>query len=202
MNFGNQLSPILSSRSKIDLLRLLTSGQMKSGRQIALELKMGVWACHRSLRELVSLGVLEMVNTGRSYLYRMNRESYIARELLIPLFEKERGMLFDFIERGLSEIKPALISLILFGSVARGDETPHSGVDLCLIVADEEAKRKVKTHLAVRRLPLLKESGNLLIPYLLTTTELREKLNHPLLRKIQEEGKLLFGKALVDAAGY
>lgn len=198
MIFSYNIDSVLGSRSKVSILRLLCSGRVMTGRQIALELKSSVWACHRSLRELASYGILELINTGRSHLYKMNRESHLAGKILIPLFESERMALSDYLNEALETVTPHVLSVILFGSIARGDETTFSGVDLLIVVSSQDKKETVKNLCSKKRLPLLMKFGNLMVPYLLTADELKDKMDRqdPLIRKIKSEGKLIFGKEL------
>ncbi len=201
MKFINQIEEVIGSRSKVQILRLLASGQPLTGRQIAIRLKMSVWSCHRSLRELVNNALLDFTNAGRNYLYRINRDCYLMREMILPLFQKEREALSLFLEKAFRDLDPSPLSVTLFGSVARRDELPHSGVDLCVIVSTQKEKEAAQKRLAERRILLLLEFGNLLSPYILTQEELAEKMKNPspVLQKIIAEGKLILGKTLIDA---
>ncbi|MBI2082197.1 MAG: nucleotidyltransferase domain-containing protein [Deltaproteobacteria bacterium] len=201
MIFSNFLDEILGTKMKVNILRKLAAGNPLSGRQIAIQIGMGVWSCHQALKELLNTGVLELTHAGKSFLYKMNKGSYLVREILVPLFQKEKDAFHHFMEKILHPLKPLAESVILFGSVARGNETTFSGIDILVVVSDEEGKSDVQRILAQKRLPLLTEfGGNLLVPYVLSVSELRNKIsqNHPLMGKIYSEGKLLFGRGIEE----
>jgi len=199
MILKNSLNDIFGSRSKTDIIRLLAGGKSFSGTQIATQLGMGVWACHRSLRELVNNGILLLMNMGKSYLYRLDTGNYLSK-ILITLFNQERLALKSYLDEALGEIRPLLVSAILFGSVARGDEVPYSGVDLLLIAKTDEAVREAREKLARKKIPLLRQYGNLLVPYFATPTLIGHlvKKESPFLLKIKKEGVVLWGKSLEE----
>ncbi len=145
------------------------------------------------------MGLIEIVGTGQSYLFTMNREGFLAKELLLPLFQREGSLLQSFLAKGLGEIPERVVSIVLFGSVARGDAAPFSGVDLLIVVRNLEEKKQIYEELMGRRLSLLLEFGNLLQPTLVTSSQLKERIDDPLFQKIMSEGRRLYGKELVDA---
>ena len=175
-------------------------GQSLSGNRIAKQLGMSAWSCHRTLQELAALGLIEIVGAGRNYLFTMNREGFLAKELLLPLFQKEGLLLKSFLEKALGEIPERAVSILLFGSVARGDAAPFSGVDLLIVVRNLEEQKQIYEELMGRRLSLLLEFGNLLQSSFITSTELKTKIDTPLFQKIRTEGKKIYGKELADAA--
>ncbi len=65
--------------------------------------------------------------------------------------------------------------IILFGSVARGEATEHSDLDLLVIAASDE--RQLDRRLAVRRLVRDLTSGIAFSPIVLTPVELQHRLS-------------------------
>lgn len=94
MKYSRPLDDLLGQQSKVKILRHLANTRLEmSGRQIAADIGMSPWACHRALRDLSDQGALVMRNVGRTYLFRLNEESYVVEELLLPLFQKEKQLL-------------------------------------------------------------------------------------------------------------
>jgi predicted nucleotidyltransferase len=88
---------------------------------------------NRELIKLADAGLLLRQQVGNQVHYRANRDSPIFAELA-GILRKTTGiatMLADALQPILGQIQCALI----FGSVARGEETTHSDVDI-LVVGD------------------------------------------------------------------
>ncbi|MBE0475561.1 MAG: nucleotidyltransferase domain-containing protein [Coriobacteriia bacterium] len=110
---------------------------MLSIRQVAAQARISHVAAADALDGLVQLGVVAVTVTGRSRVHWLERRSLIARDLVLPAFAAEDAS-FDRLAAELrAVIPPQVRSAVLFGSYARGDQTPESDIDL-LIVADDE----------------------------------------------------------------
>lgn len=200
MKFHDPLNEILGSRSKVAVLRLLSTGRTMTGSQIATELQMSVWSCHQTLKELAGMGVLLMRNTGHSHLFWLPQGTYVWQELLLPLFEKESKLLDRYLDKALKNIKPHCLSVMLYGSVARGEEETWSDVDL-LFVTETVREASIVRSLTRRNLmSLISEFGNPPSFYILTRRQLLEKQNAglPLIKNIRREGKVLHGSPLEE----
>src|SRR5215210_7696530 len=90
--------------------------------------------------------------------------------------------------------------VIVYGSVARGESTPHSDIDLFVIApsTDEGYRRMTKAREAIRDL----SSGLPISPLVLTPDEVRRRLagGDPFVREILETG-VLVGRARVGPSG-
>lgn len=84
---------------------------------------------HKELAKLAQVGLLLRKKQGNQVRYQANRDCPVFAELA-GLFRKTTG-LADVIGAALQPIKPQLA--LVFGSVARGEETAASDVDLLLI---------------------------------------------------------------------
>ncbi len=80
---------------------------------------------------LVEQGVVLRRRVGRANLYTFNREHLAAPyiEGLVSL----RGQLFDGLRNAISSWNPAPHSVLVFGSVARGQAGPSSDLDLLVV---------------------------------------------------------------------
>ncbi|PIZ16603.1 hypothetical protein COY52_06645 [Candidatus Desantisbacteria bacterium CG_4_10_14_0_8_um_filter_48_22] len=101
--------------------------------------------------------------------------------------------------KGFSAPKP--VSIILFGSVARGDALPGSDIDALIVFPDgknmkiaEKEARKLETDITVA-------FGNRLSPILMKAGGVARKLKKGsgLIAEVAGEGKLIYGKALSEA---
>lgn len=197
MRFTHFLEHVLGNKTKVAILRYLSlTGLELNGRQIARAIDISPPTVNRALAELGKEGVLIQRNVGRAYLYRLNGDNWLAEELLIPLFQKERELL----ERALSEVLddvPSILSAILYGSLARGEEEPFSDVDL-LIVTDNGVK--ARDVLEERAINFLERYGNVLSLYILDLDEFRNlyQQRDELLREILAEGRVIAGQSPLE----
>jgi len=92
-------------------------------RETAKEAGISVGSANGALRTLTELGLVEEEKRGKITLYRFNLHNPAARQLktLLSILELRR-----FIE----DLKPHTTLVILFGSTARGEDTPQSDIDL------------------------------------------------------------------------
>ena len=99
----------------------------------------------RALHVLVQLGIVTSTKAGSAYLYVLN-EDHIAveplRQLASPL-ELVRRVI-----AGTLDSRDAVTAVVVFGSVARGDSTHTSDVDL-LVLADSSWDRRADVKNAV-----------------------------------------------------
>ncbi len=86
---------------------------------------------HKELSKLAGVGLLLRQEQGNQVRYQANRNSPVFPELA-GLFRKTTG-LSDVLAQALRPLAPALA--LVFGSVARGEETAASDVDLLVIGA-------------------------------------------------------------------
>ena len=144
------LNKILNSESKVKILRLFCSaGGETSGRQIAKLLKASSTAVQAALRDLYNEGVLERKAFGRAYAYSFNSRNEVVAKVLKPMFEAEACHQKDFWDNmnqriESSPVKIELLSVVLFGSVFKGQERPTSDIDLLVVIKNDQAKPAVE----------------------------------------------------------
>ena len=135
MRFHHVLDEVLAAWSHIAILRVLQDvAQGLTGREIARQAGLSHRACHQALIRLEKLYILKRQHGGRSHFFTLNRSQQLVDKGLLPLLAVERHFsseLFAAIRKRLSK---ATLSIILFGSVARKQETTESDLDLCFIV--------------------------------------------------------------------
>ncbi|MHB1568463.1 MAG: nucleotidyltransferase domain-containing protein [Solirubrobacteraceae bacterium] len=118
-----------------DILAALARGDLElSGRELARHIGYGsAEGIRRAADRLVAQGTVLRRAAGGAHLYRLNREHLAARHI-----EGLANMRGDLLERLRSLLaawsEPAKV-VLLFGSVARGEATADSDVDLLIIRA-------------------------------------------------------------------
>jgi len=132
MFFGEPFGGLLQGARGAVLSTLLRTGTPLTGRQIhgMLRDEYSLWSVQEALKMLARLGIVETQMIGRSGVHTTN-EGHAAvphlRALLDPI-----AMLKAAIEEAVdSEVE----AVVIFGSIARGEATEHSDVDLAVIAA-------------------------------------------------------------------
>lgn len=145
---------VLSSPSKVQVLRVLSdSSSAYSPQELEQETTKNISVIYDAVRELEDDEVISSVKAdGRKNYYRLNKQNSLADQIK-KLFRAEReeysledvpayleNIVFDA-ENKLRNKVEGLKMILLFGSVARGDFTPESDIDLYLVM-DEKTTRK------------------------------------------------------------
>lgn len=89
----------------------------------------------RVLPRLVALGVVERRDVPPASRYRLVRENVMARAV-IDLGEIRDGTI-DRLRDLAGAIRPAPVSMVLFGSVARGEADADSDIDVLVVRRDD-----------------------------------------------------------------
>ena len=136
----------------------------------------GVATSKTYLDYLLSKGIVKRKIVGRSHLYSLDSTSFLARSIktLISLYElNESGIVKELVT------KYPINSIILYGSVARGEDDSKSDVDILII-----SHRKIRISLKSER-KLNRELS--LIVYTL-----------PEWKKKAREDKVFYDRVIVD----
>jgi len=171
------LTIILGSKTKVKLLRrLIFLERSVTGRE-ATRLAGVSQIAQRSLDEFVLVGVLECTVTSGAYHYRVNERNYLVPFLrsLFEAEEKRQSMISDSLRHVLHR-HPGVLSAVVFGSAARGEETAESDLDLLVVVEERKSKESVQEALRELASTFLSEHGVTLSPVLLTTSEVRQQM--------------------------
>jgi len=142
MRFRHPLNDILGRRSKIVLLRHMVLFRKEcTGRELAGYTGLDHKTCHEALRDLRRHRVIDLRRIGTATAYSLRADHPIIREVLLPAFEWERNLIDRFARDVRKLLGPDALSIILFGSVARGTEEPESDVDLMIVTRDRPTAR-------------------------------------------------------------
>lgn len=205
MAIEKRLDGILDTKSKVKIIRLFVSRTkefMGSGREIAKLIGLTPPAAHAALKELYNQDILKREIIGRQHIYRINSLNRIVKDILQPAFQKELSIKEDisnYLQKKLREynIRPLITSLILYGSVARGETHGESDCDIAVIVKDASSKKKVED-LFINKISteFSEYFGIHLHPYVKTYSEFTRRLEKRLspVPKLMESYTMVYGK--------
>ena len=172
MRLNRPLDKILNSEIKTRILRIFCQNQGEmSGRQIARMAGVTPKTAHEILQDLLGEGVLAMRTIGKTYLFCLNEDRLVVKDVLKPLFAVENALrerLFGIIRTTVdqSKLKDEIISVAVFGSIHARTERPTSDVDLLVIVKNAAAKRKTEALFSQIDRQVSSQWRNLVSPYI------------------------------------
>lgn len=192
-----RLEDVLGQRSKVSILRILHHETGLTGRAIAKKAGLSPRAAQQALQELQAQGILQRRVAGAAYLFALNRERYLVKHILSPLFENEEG----WRDAMMTELRRALprqgmVSIILFGSMARGESRPGSDLDVMILVEDPMPVAEVAARVRSKSAEFLAIFGMMISPHVLSRREFVARFDRKdkLVRNVVKEGRVVFGK--------
>ena len=202
MLIDRPLDNIFGQNSKIKILRFLVKSQAQlNGREIAKNVGLSHVKAHTALQELTRHGVVNMRSVGSSLIYWLNEEHFLVREIIRPAFEKE-GEGFRQISRiALKAMKPPRpLSIILFGSFAKGNALADSDIDIAVVYPNSKKKSAIGKELSEAEKKITLLFGNHLASLPVKIDEFRKKLKtkDKLINEIARTGKVIYGKNISE----
>ncbi len=190
MRFNASLVNILNSATKLKIAKfLLTHEASMSEREIASILKVSHMSINRTMRELSEMNFVNFVTVGKAHLWKVNRKSYAFKMLseFIKDVSTIKDPLDDLKETILDSLPKALVKqVVLFGSVAKGEEKTGSDIDVFFLAKDAKSKEKLESALDKLSNRCLETYGNRLSPYILTEQEAKKKARQKFLSEIKK----------------
>lgn len=190
MRFNASLLGILNSATKLKIVKfLLTHEASMSEREIASILKVSHMSINRTMRELSEVNFVNFVTVGKAHLWKVNHKSYAFKVLseFIKGVSGIKGPLDDLKRLILTNMPKALIKrVVLFGSVAKGEEKIDSDIDVFFLVKDAKDKEKLEPALEKLSNACLEIYGNRLSPYILSDQEAKKKIRQKFLSEINK----------------
>jgi predicted nucleotidyltransferase len=188
MKFNASVIDILNSKTKLKIVKfLLTHEASMSEREIASILKVSHMSINRTMRELSGVNFVDFVSIGKAHLWKVNRKSY-AFKVLSEFIKGVSGIqepLDDLKAMILTNMPKTLIKkVVLFGSIAKGEEKMDSDIDVFFLVKNSRDKEKVGSALEKLSNICLETYGNKLSPYILTEQEAKKKARAKFLSEI------------------
>lgn len=178
---------LFAGRAIVALLRLFILSPTRDfyQREVAELTGERLFLIQRGAARLVQAGIIEQAWRGNRVYYRAN-QSHPAFQDLKAVILKTIGM-GDTLRAQLDKVRDRVKIAFVYGSVARGEETASSDIDLVLI--GNLSNREVASVLA----PVKKILNREINPSVYSPTEFRKKVKerHPFLTTVLKEPKLL-----------
>jgi len=161
---------------------LRNSLEKESVRSLAKRAKVGVATAKTALDYMFSKKLLKRDIIGKMHQYTFNLENPLARQLKIA------ASLAEINESGLLDEIPEypVLSAILYGSVARGDDNAKSDIDILIIM-------RKKTTFKLRAESKLSRELTILA-YTLPEWKEKAKTDKPFYDRVISEGIALYGE--------
>ncbi len=203
------LDEVLDGRPKVRVVRLFalrTDDFLASGREVARLTVLSPPAAHAALRSLLDARVLAREIVGRQHLYRLNGRARLVRDILRPLFARENGVREDvgaFLEKRIADLRlrPAVVSAVLYGSLAAGRTRESSDCDVAVVARDARSKTRLeKAFRETIAAEFFGEFGFHVDAYIKTEAGFRRKLrrNEPPVATLMKAYRTLFGKDPIE----
>lgn len=193
------LNEIFSTYSNIAVARELrhtTNGF--TGREVAKRAGLSAPSAARALAQLESLKIVNRRIGGRDHLFTLNFSNYFVKEIILPILEAE-SMFYELIKKELIKcLSGKAISVILFGSVARKEESIKSDFDICLVFKDAKNKKELERKLNSCRDKLFNKYGINTAAFYISLREFKQraKVKKSPVDEIIKEGIILSGKSI------
>ncbi|OGQ07505.1 MAG: hypothetical protein A3G32_01090 [Deltaproteobacteria bacterium RIFCSPLOWO2_12_FULL_40_28] len=204
MIFNNIIEKLLTDPIHLRVfktLRLHPEGL--TGRTLGVLVKTSSFKINGVVRFLVALGVITQTVVGRAHLYRLNEHHILIQDVINYLIDYETNLLNKLGETIMDQLPRKPLSIILYGSIARGDEAPLSDVDLLLIYKDN-----AKPGLISQTAPMIewinRNYGNTASIRQVFISEFQkpEPEHKTLIRNIIKEGKSIAGLTITEILNY
>ncbi len=197
MKLHAYLEQLIGNKTTISLVRALLNHRRKifTVRSLAETAQVSASEASLVVKQLEEAGVVKIQLVGRSFLVTLNEESFVLQRIIKPVIDAERetiGELIKLLRRSFSSQK-SVISVYLFGSVARREEKKDSDIDI-LVVSNDFEKASAAVARAQEEVSLVfnKSLSPLIFSESETSQKRREKSD--LLESIVGDGRFVMGK--------
>lgn len=197
MKIRKAIESIFGSPAKVRILRsLLNSPQPLSGRQLGELSGLTHKGAIHAIQSLVDMGAVKQRRVGKAYQYSLSKGNIFVEKIITPCIRAESG-LFDSLKKDIAaHFGTDAISLVLYGSIVRGEEKKGSDIDLLVVARDEREKKAVEEKAELRAHYFNKRYNALLSLHCFTLSEISAKKASPLIKSIIKEGIVVSGKPI------
>lgn len=200
---------VLGTRTKVQVIRaLLPHRQPVTGREVErLSRTSSRSALRKALEQLSAAGVLARRELSGVHLYEINRDHDLlpGLEALFHVEADRFAALRSLLDEELREagVRERVVSVIVFGSMARGDADEDSDLDLLVVVAEQADAAPVEDALLDIAEPVRARFGFRISPLVLSRGRVGERARDgdPLMRNVLDEGRTLLGLSFREVAG-
>ena len=196
------LEALFGGPGRTAVLRLL-AGQTSelTGRQIAELARVSQPGAARVLDHFASLGVVQRRRAGRATLHQLDRENLLVQSIILPALAAEEHLVEDLKSELRDAFGPFATSLVLFGSVARGESRPGSDIDVLVVTADQEGASGVM-HVADTEGPRFFRRYGMPLSVIVTARDRLPAEPGAFLTRARDEGILVSGIALSEVMSH
>ncbi|MBI2346459.1 MAG: nucleotidyltransferase domain-containing protein [Deltaproteobacteria bacterium] len=183
---------------------LVKNPQGFTGRELGALCKVSPFKINQVLRHLVQNGIVTETVVGRAHLYRLNAYHILVRELIVGNLRFEEEILRGLGAALWTRLIPPPLAIILYGSVARGEEEPRSDLDLLLIYADNAPPDAFGEQRGECALWLAQTYGmpGMLTRMIVSEIQRRAKTKDGLVPQILKEGTSIAGLTIAEVLQY
>jgi predicted nucleotidyltransferase len=144
------LTTILGSTGNVRALRVLVNDRApQSAPSVAQQAGLSPQGARLVLDTLARQQLVKVHGSGRTELYEFSA-AHPFGDALVTLFQVERTRwenLLAMVRKTLTRHGAAVHAAWLYGSVARGEDTPRSDIDIALLVSSQELADEVREEL-------------------------------------------------------
>lgn len=197
------LDHIIGTPSKVRLLRALFAvSRPVTGREAARLAHVTQRPAIRALRELVQSGIVVREKKSTHHLYKLNRQHFLVRHGIIPLFQAEQrgidattNVLRQTFASMTRENGGPVIAVAAGGTDAGGS---FSSADVLVIVAKDDQVSEAWGALKTAARDLEEEFGIEVVADVmsLARARARHKKNDPMIERLLEAGTTIVGRQL------
>ena len=194
MDFGQPFGGLIPGAQGAVLSALLRTGIPLTGRQVhgLVSDRHSLWTVQEALKSLHAIGLIHTEVVGRAGVHTINDDHVAVLHLraLVDPAQMRREVV-------ATQVDPQVESVLVFGSVARGEATAHSDVDLA-VIAQANWDGRIDLEDAVRS-----RLGNDCDVLTFTVAEFAQlaNSNEPIVAEILRDGIALIGSAPQLLAG-
>ena len=194
MKFHKYLEQVLGNKLVIRVLRTVLDyrGKIFTVRSLAKTAHVSHNETALIVGDLEKLGIIRIQPVGRAYQLQLNEKNYILDKIIEPAFRAEKNTieeLLRILKKHFSSKK--IISIAIFGSVAKGEEKEDSDIDLLIISDDFDYASTIVSNVE-EEVSLIFHSK--ISPVIFSEKELRAKKNSTLLSSIKSNHIMVYGK--------
>ena len=196
------LEKALSSKTRIRVLKIFHKfpGRVFSLSDIAKIIGQSNGAVYPALAGLTEAGILKSSKVGKTTAYRLNVENPLSRKVM-EIFTAENEMLRKAANEFAAKMpKVGVSSIIVFGSVARGEPKEKSDIDLLIVYKGDRSDVELKANALVEK---YLESDVYVSPVFYSEKEIKDMAvrYNSFITRIESEGIVLYGKKLRGVYG-
>lgn len=160
-----------------------------TGRELARESGCAPTHTLRELERIFDEGLVRVRPVGRANVWGLHAGHALIPELsrIASMESMSRERLFATIRKGL-ERSPGILRIVLFGSIARGEERPRSDVDLFVLVRTDRDKQSLQAPLERLRQRLWGTFTNPLSPVIYTERQFERGRGRAFLVGVERDG--------------